>query len=76
MKISGVIFNVLGIIGVILSSYMYGEVKLISMTASFGALICGIGFILSYVNFIKLSKLDNIVAHDGAGRKYKKSKAV
>ncbi|MBP2032406.1 multisubunit Na+/H+ antiporter MnhG subunit [Clostridium algifaecis] len=54
MKITGILFTLLGVLGVVCSGYMYGGIKLITMTGSLGSLLCGIGFILSYVNFIGL----------------------
>lgn len=75
MKILSAIFSVLGMMGIIFSGNMYGGIKLITMTASLGALMCGIGFILSYANFTRLDRLDEIKACNNADGEYK-SKAV
>lgn len=61
MKIAGVIFTILGILGAVCSGYIDGGIKLVTMAGSLGSLMCGIGFILSYVNF---EKLYNITADD------------
>jgi hypothetical protein len=54
MKIASIVFIILSVLGIIFSNYMYGEIKLIIMTGALTSLMCGIGFILSYVNFVRL----------------------
>lgn len=55
MKIASIVFIALGVLGIVCSSYMYNGIKLITVTASLGSFMCGIGVILSYFNFIKLN---------------------
>lgn len=75
MKIVGIIFTVLGVLGVICSGYMYGGIKLITMTGSLGSLMCGVGLIFSYISFIRSY---NIMAYNNSyiARKDSKSKAI
>lgn len=54
MKIASIIFIVLSVLGIIFSNYIYGDIKLIIMTGALASLMCGIGLIISYVNFIRL----------------------
>ncbi|MBP2032584.1 flagellar motor component MotA [Clostridium algifaecis] len=72
MKIASIIFTLLGALGVICNGYMYGGIKLITMVGSLGFLLCGVGFILSYVNFNGLSKLQDRTPYNNVGEKYKK----
>ncbi|MBV4425315.1 hypothetical protein [Clostridium tyrobutyricum] len=59
MKILGIIFTILGVLGTFISYHANIGAKLISVTSSLGVLLFGISFLLAYINFVSLNKLDD-----------------
>ncbi len=53
MKIIAVLLVILGVIGIIISSMMFGDIGIAAMIGAFAALLSGIGFFIADKNIKK-----------------------
>lgn len=59
MKVIGVILLVVGAIGMLLASVMFGDIGLAAMIASITAILSGVGFIKCDKVLLSISKVKN-----------------
>lgn len=71
MKIIGIIFTLAGLLGSFITVCLNAGAGLAAITGSFAVLLIGISFLLSYVNFLSLNKMEFL--HD-CGDIYKQDK--